>query len=258
MHICPVESPAPHVGGPITGATCSTVLIEGLPAATVSSICTCQGPPDEIISGSINVVIRGSFAARKNDKTAHGGTVSTGCASVLIGGQAGSMLWEDEKKEIIEHTLHRCITLLQQKYDLLANGDHATLQLCKKYFGRNDKEAVEIIAKRIQKIKDRAGAITDKNFTTVLSEDKERRIWADVFPEDPSHMVRLNNLFWTAMHENDKAGLVIHELSHFAGKDELNTKDVIYSKSILRLAKCDSENALYNADNFEYFIIQEI
>jgi uncharacterized Zn-binding protein involved in type VI secretion len=49
-------------------------------------MCTCAGPPDSIAMGSATVMIGGSPAARMNDITAHGGSIVTGCPTVLIGG----------------------------------------------------------------------------------------------------------------------------------------------------------------------------
>jgi uncharacterized Zn-binding protein involved in type VI secretion len=63
-----------------------TVLIGGLPAATVGNPCLCVGPPDSIVMGSTTVLIQGKGAARMGDKTAHGGTIAVGCPTVLIGG----------------------------------------------------------------------------------------------------------------------------------------------------------------------------
>ena len=61
MHTCPMQTPAvpspiPHVGGPITGPGCPTVLIGGMPAA------------------------------RQTDTTAHGGSIVLGLPTVMIGG----------------------------------------------------------------------------------------------------------------------------------------------------------------------------
>jgi uncharacterized Zn-binding protein involved in type VI secretion len=74
----------PHVGGPIMlGAP--TVLIGGLPAARVTDIAVCVGPPDLIALGSFTVLIGGMPAARMGDLTAHGGTIVLGLPTVLIG-----------------------------------------------------------------------------------------------------------------------------------------------------------------------------
>ena len=84
MHVCPmVTGVVPHVGGPIA-AGCPTVLIGGLPAARVTDMATCVGPPDTIVKGSTSVLIGNMPAARLGDTCAHGGTIVLGCFTVLI------------------------------------------------------------------------------------------------------------------------------------------------------------------------------
>jgi len=86
VHVCPLfNGPQPHVGGPIVMG-CPTVLIGGLPAARITDVCTCAGPPDMVAIGSATVFIGGKPAARQFDQTAHGGFIATGCPTVLIGG----------------------------------------------------------------------------------------------------------------------------------------------------------------------------
>jgi uncharacterized Zn-binding protein involved in type VI secretion len=86
MHTCPMSTgPVPHVGGPILPPGEPTVLIGGMPAAVVSSMCTCSGPPDTIAMGSTTVLIGGMPAARLGDTTAHGGSIVVGCPTVMIG-----------------------------------------------------------------------------------------------------------------------------------------------------------------------------
>lgn len=93
MHVCPMVTPGtppiPHVGGPITGPGCPTVLIGGMPAATMGDMCTCVGPPDTIILGSVGVMIGGKPAARMGDQCAHGGAITVGLPTVLIGEVGG-------------------------------------------------------------------------------------------------------------------------------------------------------------------------
>ncbi len=85
MHTCPmVTGVVPHVGGPILPPGAPTVLIAGLPAATLGSMCTCVGPPDTIIMGSTKVMIGGKPAARMGDPTAHGGVIVLGAPTVMI------------------------------------------------------------------------------------------------------------------------------------------------------------------------------
>jgi len=88
MHICPMVNPngTPHIGGPVLPPGKPTVLIGGLPAATLGDMCVCSGPPDTIISGSSTVLIGGKPAARVGDSTAHGGSITLGTPTVIIGG----------------------------------------------------------------------------------------------------------------------------------------------------------------------------
>jgi uncharacterized Zn-binding protein involved in type VI secretion len=89
MHACPMVTPGvppiPHVGGPIMVPGAPTVIVAGLPAATVGSMCTCVGPPDSVLMGSPTVLMGGKPAARLTSQTAHGGVVMAGAPNVLIG-----------------------------------------------------------------------------------------------------------------------------------------------------------------------------
>ena len=90
MHTCPMVTPGtppvPHVGGPIIPPCCTTVLIGFLPAARVTDMAVCVGPPDVIIMGSTSVMIGFLPAARIGDNTVHGGVIVMGCPTVIIGG----------------------------------------------------------------------------------------------------------------------------------------------------------------------------
>jgi len=86
MHVCPMVTVlVPHVGGPILPPCCPTVLIGSLPAARVTDMAFCVGPPDVIILGSFTVMIGSLPAARMGDMTAHGGVIIIGWPTVLIG-----------------------------------------------------------------------------------------------------------------------------------------------------------------------------
>ena len=86
MHVCPmVDVLVPHVGGPIIGPGCPTVLIGELPAARVGDLLVCVGPPDTIALGSLTVLIGSMPAAHMTSLCAHGGTVILGCPTVLVG-----------------------------------------------------------------------------------------------------------------------------------------------------------------------------
>ncbi len=86
MHVCPmVTGVVPHVGGPIVGPGEPTVLIDFLPAANVTSMAVCVGPPDVIVLGSMGVMIGFLPAARMGDLTAHGGVIVLGSPTCIIG-----------------------------------------------------------------------------------------------------------------------------------------------------------------------------
>ncbi|NOS90080.1 MAG: PAAR domain-containing protein [Methylococcaceae bacterium] len=87
LHVCPMSTgPVPHVGGPILPPCAVTVIIGKIPAARIGDMLTCVGPPDVIIKGSATVTICGIPAARIGDQTAHGGVITVGLPTVLIGG----------------------------------------------------------------------------------------------------------------------------------------------------------------------------
>jgi uncharacterized Zn-binding protein involved in type VI secretion len=83
--VTPGTPPIPHVGGPILPPGCPTVLIGGQPAARVGDMATCVGLPDVIAMGSATVLIGGQPAGRMGDQTGHGGIITLGCPTVLIG-----------------------------------------------------------------------------------------------------------------------------------------------------------------------------
>jgi uncharacterized Zn-binding protein involved in type VI secretion len=87
MHVClMITVLVPHVGGPIMPPGCPTVLIGGLPAARATDMAVCVAPaPDIILPGGSTTLIGGMPAARVGDPTAHGGVITLGCFTVLVG-----------------------------------------------------------------------------------------------------------------------------------------------------------------------------
>jgi uncharacterized Zn-binding protein involved in type VI secretion len=86
MHTCPmVTGIVPHVGGPILPPCAVTVLIGGIPAARMTDLATCVGPPDVIILTSFTVMTMGMLQARMGDMTVHGGVIVLGDFTVLVG-----------------------------------------------------------------------------------------------------------------------------------------------------------------------------
>jgi hypothetical protein len=104
------------------------VLIGGQPSARVSDTCTCVGPPDVIVKGSMTVLVGRMMAARIGDLTAHGGTLVVGLPTVMIGdvgmGGPGAITTVQRGKfTIIVNRLDKTITILgNQEYF----GDGAT------------------------------------------------------------------------------------------------------------------------------------
>jgi hypothetical protein len=62
------------------------VLTGSQPQARLSDMAICAGPPDVIAQGASMVLVQGLPAARKDDITAHGGSITLGFPQVLIGG----------------------------------------------------------------------------------------------------------------------------------------------------------------------------
>jgi len=86
MHVCPMFTAlVPHVGGPIVAPGAPNVLIGFLPAARMTDMVTCVGPPDMIMMGSPTVLINFMMAARMGDPTVHGGVIVLGFPMVEIG-----------------------------------------------------------------------------------------------------------------------------------------------------------------------------
>ena len=90
MHMCPMVTPGvppiPHVGGPILPPCAVNTLIGMIPAARVTDMAVCVGPPDTIVKGSATVLINKLPAARVLDNCMHGGMIVLGDPTVLIGG----------------------------------------------------------------------------------------------------------------------------------------------------------------------------
>jgi uncharacterized Zn-binding protein involved in type VI secretion len=84
-HVCRLTEPVPHVGGEILDAGCRTVFIGRVNAARLGDRAFCAGGAhDVIVTGEPTVLIAGKPAARLGDAT-HGGHVTTGCSTVVIG-----------------------------------------------------------------------------------------------------------------------------------------------------------------------------
>ena len=77
--------------------------------------------------------------------------------------------------------------------------------------------------------------------------------YAYVYPTQP-YQIWVCNAFWSAplIGTDSKAGTLIHEMSHF--DVVANTEDYAYGQTAARnLATSNAANAVFNADNHEYF-----
>jgi uncharacterized Zn-binding protein involved in type VI secretion len=88
-----VTDPTGHPGV-VTGPGVPTVLIGGMPAATVGDLHTCSMPPPAgphpptpiVPPGCPTVLIGGKPAARMGDMSGCGAPILMGCPTVMIGG----------------------------------------------------------------------------------------------------------------------------------------------------------------------------
>ncbi|AEW03381.1 hypothetical protein A4D02_05005 [Niastella koreensis] len=256
-HICPKVTPGtppvPHVGGPVFGDF-RAVLIEGLPAARVGDSCTCIGETDFITRGSWGVFIGGLPAARMGDQTAHGGKIVAGSKSVMIGEKKIPRILK--KVGVINDAIEISIVLLENKLQLLERNDPDTLIAFKEWFGQDDDTAKGIIKERISEILKVCSKLTVERFSIINSKKEKDELYACSHLNDCDCKIYLGNKFWEkeGFYEKAKAGVIIHELSHFCeiGK----TEDVIYgSERCLNLAKSYPSFALINAESFEYFVL---
>ncbi len=85
LMVTPGVPPVPPRRWSIMGPGMPTVLIGGPPSAVMGLLWTCVGPPSTVVLGSTGVFIGGKPAARMGDMTAHGGTITIGFPTVLIG-----------------------------------------------------------------------------------------------------------------------------------------------------------------------------
>lgn len=88
-----VGDPTAHPGV-VTGPGTPTVLVGGLPAATVGDLHTCSMPPPAgphppspiVPPGCPTVLVAGRPAARVGDLSACGAPILLGCPTVMVGG----------------------------------------------------------------------------------------------------------------------------------------------------------------------------
>lgn len=266
-HGCPMIEPngTPHIGGPIIGPGCITVIIEGQPAATEGDACGCAGPPDKITVGSSGVFIGGKPAARSGDSCEHGGVVIGGSATVFIGEQMVLKFLlptdgfdeepsDKEKIAIVSRVIKECIVLLERKLPLLIKNDPGTIESFVKWFGPYEDERKAVIVGRMERQIAFFRELNLRMFDKIAYEIHYRSTIAWVYTTDSNHIIFLGNPFWDnkTLKSYSREETLIHEVSHF--KSIGNTRDHKYDIECESLAKRKPDKALYNADSYAYFI----
>jgi uncharacterized Zn-binding protein involved in type VI secretion len=260
----------PHEGGEIISG-CQTVLIEDKHAATLGDVCLCNGGfLDVIASGSSGVFIEDKPAAHQGHLCSHGGIITSGSATVLIGETTNPDLIKalienkiksdfkepskEEKIVLINQAIQDCITLLERKLVLLEQGERETLDAFMKWFGKVDNSCIEVIMDRIKRQLILFKNLTFKNFNRIPYENEYQKRFAHVYPTDILCIIYLGNPFWSnkAIEKYSRTTVLIHESSHFIFIG--NTKDFAYEEECDLLVSGRPGKALYNADSYAFFI----
>jgi uncharacterized Zn-binding protein involved in type VI secretion len=263
MHVCPMVTPGtppvPHVGGPIIPLCSPNVITGFMNQARVTDMCTCVGPPDAIAIGSPTVLVNGLMAARIGDNTVHGGVITTGFPTVLIGetpggggGPSGSGVTpkllhsalaaithpiqalqelfesaaETEARQLAERKQAKAdaLALLQKARDDLDTWDEATQARCKKWFGDSDESTRQLLKDRVDKVMNKLSSMSPET-DFVPAEPGEEDCFAYVYPtRDDKIYLGTDFKYAPATGTDSKAGTLIHEISHYQSTGR--TRDV--------------------------------
>ena len=121
-----------------------------------------------------------------------------------------------------------------------------------RWFGTTSEAARETIYKRVRVLTriNREYAVANFRF----ARDVEQGVFAFVHPNDPGKIfVAAQFVYAPFVGTNSRAGTVCQEMSHFAVAG--GTRDFAYQPpACKRLARSAPNMALYNADNFEFWI----
>ncbi len=279
MHVCPMVTPGtppvPHVGGPVLPPGGVTVLIGGQPAARMGDMCTCVGPPDVIVKGSPTVLICGQPAARMGDNTAHGGVISTGLPTVLIGmtpGAGGAPavaagvqksgtsskskcpgVSSEKAEKGIKDALSEQEKMLKERQKELKRWNKADQARFKKWFGSADEKSRKTMSEQVEKTLKKNQSFTTKNFEAAEPKHNKPGLFGYVYPSQDDKIYLGEEFCKSPVTGTDsKAGTLCHEMSHYDSVGK--TKDHVYgTKGSLALAKKNPSKAIENADSFQYW-----
>ena len=116
-------------------------------------------------------------------------------------------------------------------------------------FGTTDPAARRMILDRINRALTIDVNLTPSNLRP--AEQSQRNRFAYVYPNDPTR-IYLDQAYYSARPNgvDSRPGVLLHEISHFLG-----TQDIVYGqKGARQLAQTNPNQALQNADNFEYYM----
>jgi len=147
--------------------------------------------------------------------------------------------------------------LMAKKAELTINDDTTKANL-KKFFGSDSESTRQEILARVDREITLTNVIAQNpaaHFRDGSGEDYDPDGYAYVIPEDKTHKIYINPKFHSAKltGEDSRAGTLGHEMSHF--EDIAGTDDKMYGREdSLQLAKDKPEDAMLNADSFEYYL----
>jgi len=159
---------------------------------------------------------------------------------------------EEEKKQVMQ-AIEDLDKKLKEKIEDLERWDSKAKNDVKKWFGSSDEISRQMLLSRTKKMKKLLSTYTINNFKPAPTNDPD--LYAQVNPKDDSTIeIGPNFCSSPATGRDSKMGVLAHEMSHF---DSISsTDDFEYGDDAIDLAinPIDGEPAIYNADNYEYYI----
>lgn len=158
-----------------------------------------------------------------------------------------------EAGAVLRQALKDQMQMLETKIAELDRWNGEDQKKFKKWFGSTDVPAKQVMQARLDKTLELNKAMSEGNFKPI-SGPYAKSAYAQVYPDDKQYTIQLGDPFWDApaTGQDSKAGVLTHEMSHFT--DVGGTDDFEYgANECKQLAIDDPSEALYNADNFEYY-----
>ncbi len=168
----------------------------------------------------------------------------------------------DEATIIVEDALKKLKLLLSRARNSLMIWDNNSKVKFKLWYGSTKEESKQIILNRINASIQIANTYTVDNFRAVTPGELPAGSYAGAIPNYPNIII-LAEPYGTAgtSGKNSRAGILAHEISHFNAvgitqKDPNSPADDLCDKDCneLEFAKEEPSKALYNSNNYEFFI----